>query len=63
VGESVRYICCGKDCGLDMTTAVMEALAEVDWGAKAIFVPKTDQPTSVVVTCPNGHACRYSARS
>jgi len=55
----VTYICCGKDCGLDMTNAVVAAFAAVSWGADAITAARTEAAASVIVTCANGHSCRY----
>jgi hypothetical protein len=59
--DDVQYICCGKDCGLDVTEAVLAAFREREWGVKGVTAVEEKAPESVVVTCPNGHTCRYVA--
>jgi hypothetical protein len=60
----VEYRCCYEDCPYDMTEAVSEAFVRRDTGvfgmlARIPIIGRFFVVTSVVVTCPNDHACEY----
>jgi hypothetical protein len=54
---TTRYTCCG--CDLDMTNEVLRAM----FSQGGIEVRDRSQararPQPVMLTCPNGHTCRY----
>jgi hypothetical protein len=58
-----RYECCG--CETDVTEAVKRARKEREWGVERVTAGLDDEESvaiaSVIVTCPNGHACSFPA--
>jgi hypothetical protein len=58
---SMRYVCC--KCEEDLTTAVERAFREVNWGVRRVTIrleSEEEERQSVILTCPNGHTCRYT---
>lgn len=56
---AVKYLCC--DCDFDMTQAVVDACNQGP-DIRAALVPKDVAPAhpTVILTCPDGHTCRFS---
>lgn len=54
----MRYICCA--CDFDVTALVERAFEEELISIRLEMAQTVEQRESVVVTCPNGHTCRYT---
>lgn len=54
VADGVKCVCCGEDCGADVTDPINAAFTEVVWGMGALVAAEPEGAPSVVITCSSG---------